>query len=278
ASAYAGGIVEQEHRLEFSSARQTFSPHLSQEENRRLFGAAAAPSGHGHRYALRLVLQGTVDPEHGFIVPERDCDPVLAELHRKLDHRFLNADVAELRGMPMTTECLARFIWRWLAGKLPVARIVLWENPDFFVEYGPDGMARMGITGSFHAAHRLHSPHLSDAENLTMYGICNNPRGHGHLYRVEAAIDGTIDDRTGTVFPLDRIQSGLDTALASWCFKHLDLDTSDFADKPSTSENMIHVLWPRIEKALGRPLCRLRLWETPNNRFTLRRSASTGGT
>jgi 6-pyruvoyl-tetrahydropterin synthase len=27
-----------------------------------------------------------------------------------------------------------------------------------------------------------YSPHLTDAENLQVYGKCNNPNGHGHNY------------------------------------------------------------------------------------------------
>ncbi|CAL1529703.1 unnamed protein product [Lymnaea stagnalis] len=36
---------------------------------------------------------------------------------------------------------------------------------------------------SFSACHRLHSPHLSDAENASIFGKCNNPYGHGHNYK-----------------------------------------------------------------------------------------------
>ena len=30
----------------------------------------------------------------------------------------------------------------------------------------------------FAAAHRLHNPALSDAENVRIYGLCNNEHGH----------------------------------------------------------------------------------------------------
>uniref|UniRef100_A0A8D8Z9N1 6-pyruvoyltetrahydropterin synthase n=1 Tax=Cacopsylla melanoneura TaxID=428564 RepID=A0A8D8Z9N1_9HEMI len=38
----------------------------------------------------------------------------------------------------------------------------------------------------FSAAHRLHSPHLSDKENLETYGKCNNFHGHGHNYTADS--------------------------------------------------------------------------------------------
>jgi 6-pyruvoyltetrahydropterin/6-carboxytetrahydropterin synthase len=36
---------------------------------------------------------------------------------------------------------------------------------------------------SFSAAHRLHSPQLTDEENARVYDKCNNPNGHGHNYK-----------------------------------------------------------------------------------------------
>jgi hypothetical protein len=44
----------------------------------------------------------------------------------------------------------------------------------------------------FSAAHRLHSPHLSDEENLQVFGKCNNKNGHGHNYVVEVTLKGEV--------------------------------------------------------------------------------------
>ena len=40
---------------------------------------------------------------------------------------------------------------------------------------------------------RLHSPELSDAENLEIFGKCNNPNGHGHNYVLEVTVGGQPD-------------------------------------------------------------------------------------
>ncbi len=44
------------------------------------------------------------------------------------------------------------------------------------------GLCYISRRETFSAAHRLHSPHLTDAENLEVYGKCNWPNGHGHNY------------------------------------------------------------------------------------------------
>ena len=60
----------------------------------------------------------------------------------------------------------------------------------------------------FAASHRLTSPHLSESENVALYGKCHNPFGHGHNYELEVSVRGPLDERSGrAVDPvrLDRI-------------------------------------------------------------------------
>ena len=47
------------------------------------------------------------------------------------------------------------------------------------------------------ACHRLHSRHLSESENLAIFGKCNHPNYHGHNYRIEVTVRGPLDPRTG---------------------------------------------------------------------------------
>lgn len=272
ATAFAGGQVERHHWLEFSAARRTFSPHLSDEENERAFGTAASRGGHGHFYRMRVTLHGDPDPEHGMIFSEPESRRILDDLHALLDHRNLSSDVSELQGVPMTTEYLAKFLHRRLGRTMPVDRVRLWENPYLSAEYLADGHSLMALETAFRAAHRLHNPCLTDSANRATYGKCNNPSGHGHLYRVETTLAGRMDERTGMLFSLDCFHEGLDRGLAPWRDIHLDLGSDDFRDRPSTGENIVRTLWPRLESALDHELHRLRLWETPNNRFTLRRA------
>ena len=55
ATYYSTGACEANYWFEFSAARKTMSPHLSLEENVRLFGPATAP--HGHNYRCRLTFR-----------------------------------------------------------------------------------------------------------------------------------------------------------------------------------------------------------------------------
>ena len=272
ATAYVSGRIERDFWLEFSAARRTYSPNLSEEENFKIFGQAASPSGHGHNYRVRITIGRELNQENGLLLPLPMAAEAISILHSELDHKNLNTDVPGLKGLPMTTETLARYIWHKLEKKLSLQRVRLYEKSDFFVECHGHDLFFMGIENKFQAAHRLHSPQLSGQENKDVYGKCNNPNGHGHQYRVECSIGGKLDEKSGTLFNLVELNQILASTLGEWDYKHLELEVEDFREKPSTGENIIQVLWSKLERKLGEKLHRLRIWETPNNRITLRRS------
>ena len=270
ATAWASGSVEREFWLSFSAARRTWSPHLSDEENAEYFGRAASPAGHGHGYRLRVTLGGEPDPGTGVIVPHEESSKAMAALHDLLDHRNLSVEVKELAGGPMTTECLARFIFRRLAADLPVARVRLYETPEVFAEF--DGRrSALGIVRTFSAAHCLRNPRFTEEENRRVFGKCSNPNGHGHRYVVQPTITGRIDERTGTVAHLGRFGQSVEGVLGTWDRRHLDAEIDDFRESPSTGENILRALWPRLDRTGEGRLSRLHLFETENNRFALRR-------
>ena len=268
ATAYGDGITEANYWFEFSAARQTMSPNLTPEENDKLFGIAASPLGHGHHYRTRLTFRGEHLAENLTYDTVETC---LRSLRSELDHRNLNHEVAGLKSRPKTTESIARYIFERIEQSLPVHRIRLHERNDFFAEYWSDKSFYLGMQMRFNAAHRLHGENFSGEENAALYGKCNNPRGHGHGYVTEATISGKYDERSGTLYALAELQEGLMKSLQPWQDKHLDLEAEEFRHVPSTGENIVRALWPKMNEALEDRLIRLRLWETPNNRFTLRR-------
>jgi 6-pyruvoyl-tetrahydropterin synthase len=87
----------------------------------------------------------------------------------------------------------------------------------------------------------------------------------------EATVGGTYDERSGTLCDFTLLQNAIKESLEPWQNRHLDLETKDFCETPSTGENIVRALWPKIDNRLNQLLVRLRLWETTNNRFTVRR-------
>jgi 6-pyruvoyltetrahydropterin/6-carboxytetrahydropterin synthase len=271
ATYYANGTSESNYWFEFSAARQTISPRLTPEENEELFGIAASPFGHGHNYRARLTFRN--DAESNKNVPRKfhAIQASMGALRQELDHKNLNQEVPGLANQPITTEILARYIHQRIAATSPIQRVRLHERNDFFVEYWKGDRYFLGLQVPFNAAHRLHSALLSADQNVALYGKCNNSKGHGHRYLTEVTVGGPFDDRSGTLMNFAALQNAVEEAVRPWNDKHLDLELEEFRKKPSTGENIVQALWPGFDSRLEGRLVRLRLWETANNRFTLRK-------
>ena len=133
--------VKVTRRVHFSAAHRLGRKEWSDEENRRVFGDCSNPNWHGHNYELDVTVTGEVDAETGFVYDLKDLrDAVERTVIADVDHRNLNLDVEWLRGMIPTTENLVVAIWDRLLPELPAGveleRLVLWETPRNYVEYG----------------------------------------------------------------------------------------------------------------------------------------------
>jgi 6-pyruvoyltetrahydropterin/6-carboxytetrahydropterin synthase len=119
----------------------------------------------------------------------------------------------------------------------------------------------------FNAAHRVHNPALSDEENRTLFGKCNNPNWHGHNYVLEVSVEGPIDDRTGYVVDLGLLHSIVQREVIDHVdHRNMNVDVEFMRGINPTAENIVVGCWRVLEArvAPGR-LRRLRLWETENN-------------
>ena len=133
-------------KVEFSASHFCRRPELSEEENRRLFGLAANPQGHGHNYVVEVSLRGEPDPVTGMVVDLKELKAILErEIGERMDHRFLNYEVEELKGQIPTCENIAQVIWRLLEPKITKGRlhkVRLYETPDLFADCYRNGAHR----------------------------------------------------------------------------------------------------------------------------------------
>ncbi len=133
-------------RVEFSASHVCRNKDLSEEENKRIFGLAANPHGHGHNYIVDVTLKGVPDSVTGMVLDLKELKEVLnREVIEPMDHRFLNREVAPFDRVIPTAENVAIEIWRRLAKVLSAksARlhsVRLYETSDLYVEYFGDGL------------------------------------------------------------------------------------------------------------------------------------------
>jgi len=128
-------------KVEFSSSHMCRRPELSDEENRRIYGLAANPHGHGHDYVLEVSLEGDPDPVTGMVLDLKELKQILTRhVVDVYDHRFLNYEVPPFDRVVPTPENIARDIWQRLAPHLNGARgrlrnVRVYETPDLYVDY-----------------------------------------------------------------------------------------------------------------------------------------------
>jgi len=119
----------------------------------------------------------------------------------------------------------------------------------------------------FNAAHRVHNPALSDAENKALFGKCNNPNWHGHNYTLDVSVSGPVDDKTGYVVDLGHIKQVVEREVIDKVdHRNFNLEVDFMQGVIPTTENIVVAMWRVIEPAM-RPakLTKLVLWETSNN-------------
>ena len=126
------------------------------------------------------------------------------------------------------------------------------------------------ITRSYHfsAAHRLHTPCLSDDVNKKIYGKCNNLNGHGHNYTVLVTVQGELDPKTGLVTDVEMLDRVVHEKIVDrFDHQHLNFDPS-FQDLVTTGENLARLIWDfLVNEVPGGRLEKIGLVETRDNYF-----------
>jgi 6-pyruvoyltetrahydropterin/6-carboxytetrahydropterin synthase len=119
----------------------------------------------------------------------------------------------------------------------------------------------------FNAAHRVHNPALSDAENTALFGKCNNPNWHGHNYTLDVSVKGEISAKTGYVVDLARLKDIVNREVVDKVdHRNMNVEVDFMKGKIPTTENIVVAIWNVLAPAVApAKLERLVLHETDNN-------------
>jgi len=231
------------------------------------FSAWPPPRGLARYYELEVGCAGRADPTTGYFINIRHIDTAVR------DHALpvLHAALATGRDADVPMGALLRDL---LAAVNPAldgsaTRLALALTPRVRYAIRSHDMDHVIIAQQyeFSAAHRLHVPALSDAENREVFGKCNNPAGHGHNYTVEVAVACPIDAH-GRTLDVAALDAAVGThAIARLDHKHLNTDVPQFAQLNPSVENIVKVVWGMLAEPIaalgpGTRLDQVRVWET----------------
>ncbi len=189
---------------------------------------------------------GWINPETSEIMASRDAVHALTTAIKTVQNQSISSWIDIGRRLMETCDWAS-----WL-------RV---ENAPWTATYFLDGRITMQLHTTYNATHRLSVSSLTESENIACFGKCYRP--HGHTFDVmtswtHTGIDSDQDAAT-------KIQM----AMTRWNAVALHL-TPEFDGWPASTEWMIHMLWDRLSHQI--PLQQIRLLETPNNRFSLRKA------
>jgi len=132
-----------------------------------------------------------------------------------------------------------------------------------------DGLKiELGRRYKFSSSHRLHSEKLSEQENRSVYGKCNNPYGHGHNYVLEVCVSGAVDPATGMIANLVDLDGFVEReVIEPFDHKLLNEEVAAFRENVPTTENLCKEIYRRLKRFPKAKLERVRVEETSNNAF-----------
>ena len=129
-------VYRKEH---FNAAHRLHNPDWDEQKNRSIFGKCNNPNYHGHNYELIVKVVGEPDPKTGYVIDMKTLSDIIKnEIIERFDHRNLNEDCPEFKGINPTAENIVIVIYNILRNVIDqhlALQIKLYETENNFVKY-----------------------------------------------------------------------------------------------------------------------------------------------
>lgn len=215
-------------RFEFSASRQLAGGKL-----------------HGNNFSGWAGVSGEIEPLTGMLINIVTLKAILNRALDRYDHRNLNTSLGLEDASSLA---VALSLWEDLGLEMPegvsLTQLELSEMDEHAALITPQEHLFIA-RGGFSAAHRTHAPRLNPADNQRLYGICNNPAGHGHNYQVEIALPPGAGFDPAAWNDLDH--------------RNLSIDLPEFHGINVVTETIANRIARRLVQAAW-----VRVWETPD--------------
>ena len=219
--------------------------------------------GLGHYFALQITLAGELEPASQYLLNIKRIDDVVRE---RAIARVIEAVQLQTPGAELLTTLFTQLRDGWSGPRLVSLTLLLSPFLRVSAYESELPMVRLSQKFEFSAAHRLHNPALSDAENREVFGKCNNPHGHGHNYELQVTVRGQSDanGQLIDVPTLERIVAM--TVINRFDHKHLNIEVPEFRELIPSVENIAGVIYKLLKPELQTDrtsLASVTVWETP---------------
>ncbi|XP_015111839.1 6-pyruvoyl tetrahydrobiopterin synthase [Diachasma alloeum] len=115
-----GPLAYLTRRETISACHRLHSPHLTDEENQKVYGKCNNYWGHGHNYTVEVTVRGPVDSNTGMVMNIADLKVYMQKvLMDQLDHKNIDKDVPYFANIVSTTENVAIYVFHELRKIMP---------------------------------------------------------------------------------------------------------------------------------------------------------------
>lgn len=222
-------------------------------------------------WVFRVAVDGPVDGDTGYVCDIKVLDHLI---HARVAPALREAVTGAIEDGDEPADRSARVLLtaferaaRSCASPVVLGALRWFVSPflSYTVCRSSPAMVRVTQSFEFSAAHRLFRAHLSDAENLRLFGKCSHPHGHGHNYVVEVTVAGEPDPETGQVIALPVLNRVVnERVISAFDHRNLNVECPEFETMNPSVENISRVIWERLAGAFGAArLSGVRVWETP---------------
>lgn len=87
--------------------------------NKEIFGKCNNLNGHGHNYTVEAVVKGKITRETGMVINLFDLKKIINQVIEPLDHKMLNVDIEQFKGIIPSAENIAVHVWDSMSDQLP---------------------------------------------------------------------------------------------------------------------------------------------------------------
>jgi len=225
-------------------------------------GGFPSMSGFGHYHEIQITLAGELHSDTAYLRNIKEIDAVV-----RADGIPIVRHAIETAAPPsrVPAALFDRLRDRWPGAALESVRLLLtpFLSVSCFAKELP--MVRLSQKFEFSAAHRLHNPALTDADNRKVFGKCNNALGHGHNYELQVTLIGEPDSN-GVLIDIPQFESIVaEAVLDRFDHQFLNLETEEFRELIPSVENIAMVIYRLLKPKFtsNTRLASVTVWETP---------------
>jgi 6-pyruvoyltetrahydropterin/6-carboxytetrahydropterin synthase len=247
------------HKLE-RQVRFSINPFLEDKiSGRNSYCSKPAGEGLALFFELSVQLSGKVNSETGFIINVERIDKyvrkeIIEVFEESISNKFKQQKHISL--FDLADILKSSFgILKTISPEANLSRLALKLNPNrsIFIYSEEYKMLYLSENFEFAATHKLWNDRFSEEENISQFGKCANPTGHGHNYVLEV----TVAIPSGkSNFSNAEFESIVENEFIN-CIDHknINLDLDEFKNKIPSVENLATFAWSKLKGKFGD--CRL---------------------